>query len=113
MPAPSPLSADGLNLWFDTYNSEYFSGRLPKVPVVYSPIEALGTCNRRIIRISERLIFSQRLTRETLVHEMVHLGRYKYQWLYKGFRRKQDIHGHLFKQDIKALVMAGAYDDLL
>lgn len=74
----------GLQRWFDEYNRLYFDGRLPQCKVVWSLTlvdedpNVLGDFDAAarplVIRISKTLKGWDKLTRLTLLHEMVHVA---------------------------------------
>ena len=85
---------------FEQLNSAYFAARLPAYDVTFSRRlpggrYTMGRCDdkRRAIRISSELASSWKQVRETLLHEMCHIG--------------DPFHGKRFQEKLRMLASRG------
>lgn len=100
------LTKSTLKTWFKEYNTEYFDGRLPFPTLnVKSCKSYLGICypKKRIINISTFYKRNERAYRETLLHEMIHLWNYCYDFNYMG-------HGKPFKRKAAEINKKGGWN---
>ena len=100
------LTKSTLKTWFKEYNTEYFDGRLPFPTLnVKSCKSYLGICypKKRIINISTFYKRNERAYRETLLHEMIHLWNYCYDFNYMG-------HGKPFKRKANEINKKGGWN---
>lgn len=100
------LTRQTLKEWYKQYNAEYFGGRLPFCTLnVKSCKSYLGICypKKRTISISTFYKRDERGYRETLIHEMIHLWNYLYDFNYIG-------HGKPFKRKAAEINKKGGWD---
>lgn len=92
-----------LKRYFNLFNRKYFDNQVPSdTRVIWHPLD---TCNGEYqagtIRIDTTLHASPRLTKITLLHEMIHA------------RYPKATHGPVFKAERQRLWDLGAYDKLI
>jgi hypothetical protein len=104
-----PVTERQMLLWVRDYEKLYFSGRRivlsvkiqPKFPD-YASYGLFG-----VVDISDEVIRSPKLARILLLHELVH-GK-----LFLDTRNSEITHGAKFQAEVKRLIRAGAYDNIL
>ena len=110
----APMTMEGLASWANFYQQKYFPGVEPNVSVAINtnPKFEGAACfdpSTMMIHIAERITPLEKMTRIALLHEMVHVKLY----LEDGKHHAGEDHGERFKDEIKRLMDAGAYDGLL
>ena len=110
-------SIDYIQAHFDAYNSRFWGGSLPPVPVKLSHAKGfLGkvTFTRRrqglfggyrnedfVLRINARIYLPEELVQDTILHEMIHYYIAVNQW------RDNSSHGELFRREMKRINAEG------
>lgn len=92
---------------YNYYNRKYFDGKLPTdIEIIWAPcddangkVDWIG--NKPIIKIDPSLQGQPKFTNIILLHEVAHVS------------HPRAHHGKVFKDEIKRLIDAGAYDGLL
>ena len=108
---------DYIQAHFDAYNSRFWGGSLPPVPVKLSHAKGfLGkvTFTRRrqglfggyrnenfVLRINARIDLPEELVQDTILHEMIHYYIAVNQW------RDNSSHGELFRREMKRINAEG------
>lgn len=107
------------NELYDIFNSRYFRGRLPKIPIKWSHDLGFegnrkgilgsthydGVTNRpKLISLNPKYKSSGTIWVTTLLHEMVHVE----QWRTPA----KQAHGHKFQKRMKQLANKGAFNGL-
>lgn len=105
-----PASVHDFCNWANTYQSRYFTGPAPDVKIAivddtrgiacFVPAEMTAYIDRSATN-------SEKFSKIALLHEMVHIN------LFSTNGDPDGAHGHRFKVEIKRLMCAGAYDNLL
>lgn len=105
---------------YQFWNSRYFRGRLPDIPVGFSAKYHAGYKERRSLGGTimrgvplkpTRIVLNPEYKKafviwaSTLMHEMIHVEQWKLP--------RRLVHGRKFKKRIKQLVACGAYNNLL
>jgi SprT-like family len=108
-----PVTARQMMLWVRSYEKKYFKNERLVLGIEIKhklpQIASLGLFS--FIEISDDILRSEKLVRILLLHEMAHSKLFL-----ESHRRdkKQEVgHGHRFRAEIKRLMSAGAYDQLL
>jgi hypothetical protein len=107
--AKEPLECLGLKAFYDTYNANYFGGKLPSNTVVEYG-EANGAMaitmkdggHFRII-INKTFNPVPRAAHLTLLHEQCHIA---------SWQQELDDHGPRFQHCMRTLALEGAFDEL-
>jgi hypothetical protein len=108
----APATASDLSAWANAFQQEYFPECVPNVLVAVNTNTNFGGTaafepNSMTIHISERVTPLENVAKICLLHEMVHVK------LYTENKDADEAHGIRFKAEIKRLIEAGAYDNLV
>ena len=110
----APMSKEDLSMWANFYQKKYFPNAAPAVTITVNTNDKFqgAACfdpTDMIIHVAERITPFENLAKIVLLHEMIHVN------LHHGMGdgEEGDHHGEQFKTEIKRLMTAGAYDNLL
>lgn len=95
-----------LKRWYDKWNRAYFDGTLPEAEVGWEDQLPDKRHGQTMVFEDEETSLDCASFKEwvelVLMHELAHVKLYPYTW-----------HGQRFKDEIRRLVMRGAYDTIL
>jgi hypothetical protein len=108
----APATAADLSNWANAFQQKYFPGCEPNVTVTVNINPKFGGAAAfepatMTIHISERVAPLENVAKICLLHEMVHVK------LYMENQDADEAHGPRFQAEIKRLIQAEAYDNLV
>jgi SprT-like family len=115
-PAPTceapvlPYTTGEMQATFDTYNREYWDGKLPKTVVVWTGLtKRYGETEKQadgsfLIRLDAVKNKEQNVAKTTLLHEMCHV---------KTYGQDKVDHGDRWHAELHRIMLEGAFDDLV
>jgi len=116
-PAPTcdtpalPYTTGEMQDIFDTYNREYWDGKLPKTVIVWTglPKQRYGETEKQtdgsfIIRLDVIKNKEQNVAKTTLLHEMCHV---------KTYGKDKTDHGDRWHAELHRIMLEGAFDDIV
>ena len=108
---------DYIQSHFDAYNTRFFNGSLPPIPIKLSHARTfLGKVTfvkhrtwlfgpvrheNFVLRINARIDLPESLVQDTILHEMIHY------YIAVNHLRDTSTHGRLFRQEMKRINAAG------
>lgn len=109
----APMSMQDISQWANLYQKRYFPDVMPPVTITINTHPDFGgaACfdsTEMMIHIAERITPLENMTKIALLHEMIHVKLHT-----EGTDDGREEHGTRFKAEVKRLMQAGAYDDLL
>lgn len=105
-----PATEKDFCAWADAYQAKYFSRHNPDVKIKLVDDAGGNACfapETKTAYIERAVAASENFSRIALLHEMVHIN------LFDENGDPDADHGPRFKGEIKRLMKAGAYDNLL
>ena len=105
-----PATVDVLCRWANDYHAKYFTGAAPDVHIAIVDDAGGAACfdpTSKTAYIEKAITPFEKFSRIALLHEMVHIA------LLAKDRDADEKHGDRFTKEVRRLMQAGAYDNLL